>query len=79
MPVLTRGDVERYVFTVTANGTSTVTVAAPMVTANSIINMTLKTVGGTPAPLVITTITPGTGYTFVSSTGNTSVYNALVL
>ena len=68
--------------TFTANGTSTVTIAEPKVTANSAIVITLKTVGGTVstvAPPVIQTITAGTGFTVVGTTSDTSVYNYLVL
>lgn len=62
--------------TVTLNGTSPVTVSAPLVTANSCINFTLKTVGGTVgAAPAIQTITPGTGFTVSGSAGDTSVYN----
>lgn len=75
----TRGDVERMVKTFTVNGTSTVTVSAPEVTANSIILQTLKTVGGTVGSNTIQTVTPGTGFTLTSTAGNTSTYNYVVL
>lgn len=62
--------------TVTLNGATPVTVAAPMVTANSCINFTLKTVGGTVGAYpTIQTITAGTGFTIAGTTGDTSTYN----
>jgi len=63
--------------TFTANQTNVVTVANPLVTANSAIVITLKTVGGTvgnSAP-AIKTITPGTGFTVTALASDTSVYN----
>lgn len=65
--------------TFTANGTTPVTVTDNNVTANSSVDITLKTVGGsvTGTPFV-TTITPGTGFTVTSYAGDTSVYNYLI-
>lgn len=76
-----RNYVGRTVRTFTANGTSSVTVAAPEVTANSVICITLKTVGGTVgnSQPAIKTITPGTGFTVTALAGDTSVYNFAVL
>lgn len=66
--------------TVTLNGATPVTVAAPAVTANSQFLFTLKTVGGTvgakPAPQ---TTTPGTGFTVQGTAGDTSIYNYMIL
>ena len=70
------GDVQYVRGTFVANGASSVTVAAASVTANSDINITLKTVGGTVGAVpAITTITPGTGFTVVATAGDTSTYN----
>lgn len=65
-------------FTLTAGAA---TVANTSVTANSVVLMTLKTVGGTigtQAPM-IDTITPSTGFTVIAAAGNTSVYNYVIL
>lgn len=62
--------------TVTINGSSPQTVAAPLVTANSVIIFTLKTVGGTVGSLpAVQTITPGVGFTVEGAGGDTSTYN----
>jgi hypothetical protein len=66
--------------TVTLNETTPVEVADARVTANSIIVLTLKTVGGTVgAQPVIDTITPGTGFTVKGSASDTSIYNYAIL
>lgn len=66
--------------TFTANGATTVTVAAPTLTANSSVVITLKTVGGTVGPLpYLLTVTPGTGFTVHGTTLDTSVYNYLII
>ena len=70
------GDVQYVRGTVTINGTSPITVAAPQVTGNSDINFTLKTVGGTVGAVpVVQTITPGVGFTVIGTAGDTSTYN----
>jgi hypothetical protein len=51
------------------------TVANTVVTIASIIQMTLKTVGGTVAAPFVATITPGTGFTVNCGASNTSTYN----
>ncbi len=62
--------------TFVANGASVVTIANANVTSASDINITLKTVGGTVGAVpVITTITPGTGFTITATAGDTSTYN----
>lgn len=62
--------------TFTLNGATPVTVANSAVTGSSIIDISLKTVGGTvgavPAPQ---TVTPGTGFTVSGTAGDTSVYS----
>ena len=65
---------------VTLTDSTPVTVAAPMVTANSVIIFTLKTVGGTVGAYpTIQTITPGTGFTVEGGASDTSTYNWLIL
>lgn len=67
--------------TFTLNGATPVVVANALVTANSIILITLKTVGGTVSPTLpnVLTITPGTGFTVGGVAADTSVYNFAVL
>jgi hypothetical protein len=61
-------------------GGGPVTVANSAVTANSAIIITLKTVGGTVGAIPhIATITPGTGFTVVNTTTDTSVYSYVIL
>ncbi len=80
MTILKQGDVNRLVGTFTANGASDVTVAAPQVTADSVVLITLKTVGGTVGAVpAIQTITPGTGFTVAGTASDTSIYNFVVL
>lgn len=63
--------------TFVCNGATAVTVTDANVTANSEIDITLKTVGGTVSPSLpyIKTITPGTGFTVAGTAGDTSTYN----
>ena len=66
--------------TFTCNGTNSVTVANKLVTPNSAIVITLKTVGGTVGAIPsIKTITPGTGFTVSGTASDTSVYNYTIL
>lgn len=66
--------------TFTANGVTAVTVANTVVTANSAIIVTLKTVGGTVGAIpAIKTITPGTGFTIAGTASDTSVYNYTII
>lgn len=66
--------------TFTANGASAVTVANTAVTANSVIIITLKTVGGTVGAYpAIKTITAGTGFTVAATASDTSVYNYRII
>lgn len=75
-----RTTVERLTGTFTANGASSVTVAAPEITDASVVVITLKTVGGTVGAVpAIKTITPGTGFTVAGTASDTSVYNFVVL
>lgn len=66
--------------TFTANGATGVDVANAAVTANSVIIITLKTVGGTVGAYpAIKTITPGTGFTVAATASDTSVYNYRII
>ena len=66
--------------TVTLNGTSPQTVAAPLVTANSIIVFTLQTVGGSVGAYpAVQTKTAGTGFTVIGTAGDTSTYNYWII
>ncbi len=63
-----------------ANSTNQVAVGNTNVTANSVIIITLKTVGGTVgiAPYV-NTINPGTGFTIKAQGSDTSFYNYVII
>lgn len=66
--------------TFTANGATGVDVANTAVTANSVIVITLKTVGGTVGAYpAIKTITPGTGFNVAATASDTSVYNYRII
>jgi hypothetical protein len=66
--------------TFTANGATAVTVANTGVTANSMIIVTLKTVGGTVGAIpAVQTITAGTGFTVNCTASDTSVYNYMII
>lgn len=76
----TLADHFEYRGTFTLNETTPVTVTEPNVTANSVIVITLKTVGGTVgAAPAIQTITAGTGFTVAGTALDTSVYNYRVI
>jgi hypothetical protein len=62
-------------FTVVAGAA---TVVDPSITSSSIIDITIKTPGGTVAAQWIPTITPGTGFTVAGGASDTSVYNYVV-
>ena len=57
----------------------TIVVNDPAVNANSNILMTLKTAGGTVAPVTVSAIGAGSFTILSTSNANTSVYNYLVL
>jgi len=82
MPNMTYGELVRLqrgrAGTFTLNGSTPVVVANNKVTANSVIDNTIKTVGGTPAARIITSVTPGVGFTVVGTAGDTSTYNYLI-
>lgn len=66
--------------TVTLTGATPVSVTNTNVTANSIIDFTLKTVGGTVGAYpTIKTITAGTGFTVAGSASDTSTYNYRII
>jgi hypothetical protein len=67
--------------TFTLNGATPVTVAAPGITPNSQVLITLKsansgTVGAQPH---VETITPGTGFTVEGTSADTGIYNYAIL
>lgn len=63
-----------------ANGTATITVAAPQLTAASVIIPCLGVVGGTVGALpAVQTRTAGTGFTFQGTASDTSTYFFLIL
>lgn len=66
--------------TFVANGATPVTVAAPNVTATSMIIPSLNTPGGTVGAIpAVQTITPGVGFTVAATASDTSTYNFLIL
>jgi hypothetical protein len=65
--------------TITASGTTAVTITNPSVNANSVIILTVKTVSGTVGPAYVATATPGTGFTVKSASGDASTYNYLIM
>lgn len=67
--------------TVTANGTTAVTVSTTAITANSVVIFGLKTAAGTAATQApyMSAVTAGTSFQIKSSTGDTSVYNWMIL
>lgn len=66
--------------TFTANQTTPVVVANAAVTADSVISIGLKTVGGTPAAIFFSAaIVPGVSFTINSAASNTSIYNYKII
>lgn len=63
------------------NGASAVTVANPLITANSVVVTTIKTVGGTVSATMpnVKTITPGVGFTISGLASDTSTYNYTII
>lgn len=65
-----------HVGTFTLNGATPVVVANANITANSQIEYTFKTLGGTPGAYpAITAISVGTSFTITGTAGDTSIYN----
>ncbi len=89
MPNVTTGDIKRISGlmvpatqkgTFICNGATPVTVANTMVTADSQVLITLKTVGGTVgATPGLKTITPGTGFAVAGTALDTSVYSYAII
>lgn len=66
--------------TFVANGASAVTVANANVTANSMIFVSLNTVGGTVGAIpAVKTITAATGFTVAGTASDTSTYNYAII
>lgn len=65
--------------TVVANGATPVAVTDANVTANSVIVLTLKTVGGTAHGAFVSAVTAGTGFSINSLASDTSTYNYTIL
>lgn len=81
---VTKGAVNRIyngsMTTFTCNGATPVTVAWKPTTGNTIVHVTLKTVGGTVGAIPrVVTITPGTGFTIAGSASDTSIYNLVII
>ena len=65
-----------YFGTFVCNGATPVTVVEPNLTANSMISISLRTVGGTVGAIPVPqTVTPGTGFTIAGTASDTSTYN----
>lgn len=66
--------------TFVCNGATPVTVVAANLTANSVVIISLKTVGGTVGAIpALKTVTPGTGFTVAGTASDTSTYNFVIL
>jgi hypothetical protein len=65
--------------TFTLNGATPVTVAAPSITANSQVLITLKTPVSVGAHPNLVTKTAGTGFTVAGTAGDDSVYNYAII
>jgi hypothetical protein len=66
--------------TFTANGSTAVTVTNANLLRTDNVIISLNTVGGTVgAQPVLSTITPGTGFTVVATAGDTSIYNYKII
>lgn len=67
--------------TITANGTSEVTLTVPKLEADSIVLVSANTPAGTPAAVYVNTKTPGAPGTlgFKSAASNTGTYDVFVI
>ncbi len=63
----------------TANGTSAVTISTTAVTANSLIFLGYNGPAGTPAPVYVSAVTPGTSFAVKSSASDTSVFAWMIV
>lgn len=65
--------------TVTANGTTAVTVNTTAVTVNSTIVLSYKSGSGNTAAPYVSALTGGTSFAIKSAAGDTAVYNWIIL
>ncbi len=66
--------------TVVANGVTPVAVSAPAFKAGSVVQFSLKTVGGTVGQIPhLVTATPDTGFTVAATALDTSTYNWVII
>ncbi len=65
--------------TFTCTGGGTITVSNTNVTANSVFLFGAKTIGGTPANPIVSTVTPGTSFVATCGGSDTTIYNYIVL
>ncbi len=65
--------------TFTCTGGGTITVANTNITANSVFLFGAKTLGGTAANPIVTTVTVGTSFVATCGGSDTTVYNYIVL
>lgn len=77
MPILTQGDMKRFLAgTVTANGTTAVAITIPNLADDTLILVSLKTAAGTPSAIYEFSRTVSTGVVeFKAAASNTCVYN----
>lgn len=76
------GEIKRYIQgQITANGTTAVSFTAKNLDANSIVLLSLNTVGGTPAgaPYVFSKNASTNVIQFKSVAGDTSVYDVIII
>jgi hypothetical protein len=64
--------------TVTANGTTPVSVSNSLVSSNSIIVLNRNSTAVNTLPAFVSSLTPGTGFTIVNTVADTSTYNFLI-
>jgi len=64
--------------TVTANGTTPVSVSNSLVFSNSIIVLNRNSTAVNTLPAFVSSLTPGTGFTIVNTVADTSTYNFLI-
>lgn len=63
----------------TSNGTTGVVISTTAVTANSLIFIGYNAPAGTPAPVYVSAVSPGTSFTTKSSASDTSVFSWLIV
>lgn len=63
----------------TSNGTNAVTISTTAVTANSLIFIGYNTPAGTPAPVYVSAVTPGTSFQTKSSASDTSTFAWMIV